>query len=188
MQTPTCNPDVFETQCWAYRTISHPQQLLAESFDYMTIGRFRKYIQWMLEAAARPSICRKEEPGQIMAAFQVINSVILAGEALLQQHQVGEEPQPQNADLSLPKLRLLGRKDKADPYRVFRRFFKYQSASLWKQDLNRALGYALSSAAVDNTMNLLPVYWHITCLVEAAWVVHLRGKAAVQPVAALQSA
>lgn len=188
MQTPTPNPDVFETQCWAYRIISHPQELLAESFDYMTIGRFRKYIRWMLEAAAQPRICRKEEPGQMMAAFQVINSAILTGEALLQQHQAEEEPQPENPDLSLPKLRLLSRKDRADPYRVFRRFFKHQYTSLWKQDLNRALGYALSRSAVDDTMNLLPIYWHVTCLIEAAWVVQERTKVAVKPVAALQSA
>ncbi len=142
MQTPTPNPDVFETQCWAYRIIHQPQELLAECFDYATPGRFRKYIRWMLQAAAEPRICTKEEPGQLMAAFQVINPVMLAAEALLQQHQA-EEPQPENAGLSLPKLRLLGRKDRADPYRVFGRFFKYQSTSLWKQDLNRALGYAL---------------------------------------------
>lgn len=184
MQTPTPNPDVFETQCWAYRIIHQPQELLAECFDYATPGRFRKYIRWTLQAAAEPRICTKEEPGQLMAAFQVINSVMLAAEALLQQHQA-EEPQPENAGLSLPKLHLLGRKDRADPYRVFGRFFKYQSTSLWKQDLNRALGYALSRAAVDDTMNLLPVYWHVTCMMEAAWVVYLRAKAVVRPVAAI---
>lgn len=174
MQTPTPNPDVFETQCWAYRIISHPQELLAESFDYATIGRFRKYIRWMLEAAANPRICKKEEPGQLMAGFQVINSIILAAEALLQQHQAGEEPLPHTHQPLPLKLRLLGRKDKADPYRVFRRFFKYQSTIRWKQDLNRALGYALSRPAIDDTMNLLPLYWHVTCLVEAAWALHAR--------------
>jgi len=188
MQIPIPNPDIFETQCWAYRIIHQPQELLAESFDYATPGRFRKYIQWTLQAAAEPRICTKEEPGQLMAAFLVINSVMLAAEVLLQQHQAGEEPLP-DTDEPLPsKLRLLGRKDKADPYRVFRRFFKCRSTSLWKQDLNRALGYALSRAAVDDTMNLLPVYWHVTYLIEAAWVVHLRANVAVKPAAALQSA
>ncbi|MGN7787719.1 hypothetical protein ACTJIJ_24510 [Niabella sp. 22666] len=188
MQIPTPNPDVFETQCWAYHIISHPQELLTEGFDYATPGRFRKYIQWTLQAAAEPRICTKEEPGQLMAAFQVINSVMLAAEALLQQHQAGEEHLLVSHDPCGAKLRLLGRKDRADPYRVFRRFFKYQSTSLWKQDLNRALGYALSRAAVDDTMNLLPLYWHVTCLIEAAWVVQERAKAAVKPAAALQSA
>lgn len=188
MQIPTPNPDVFETQCWAYRIISHPQELLAEGFDYATPGRFRKYIRWTLQAAGEPHICTKEEPGQLMAAFQVINSVMLAAEVLLQQHQAGEEQLSVSHDPYGAKLRLLGRKDKANPYRVFRRFFKYQSTGLWKQDLNRALGYALSRAAVDDTMNLLPVYWHITCLMEAAWVVQVRAKAAVKPAAAFQRA
>jgi hypothetical protein len=188
MQIPTPNPDVFETQCWAYRIIHQPQELLAESFDYATLGRFRKYIRWTLQAAAAPRICTKEEPGLLMAAFQVINSVMLAAEALLQQHQAGEEQLLVSHDPCGAKLRLLNRKDRADPYRVFRRFFKHQSPGLWKQDLNRALGYALSRSAVDDTMNLLPVYWQVTQLMEAAWVVQLRAKAAVQPVAALQSA
>lgn len=188
MQIPTPKPDVFETQCWACRIISQPQELLAEAFDYATLGRFRKYIRWALQAAAEPRICNKEEPGQLMAAWQVINSVMLASEALLQQQEAGGEPPSNPPDPSPYRLRLLGRKDRADPYRVFRRFFKYQSTGLWKQDLNRALGYALSSAAVDDTMNLLPLYWHITCLMEAAWVVQVRAKAAVQPSAALQRA
>jgi len=123
MQTPVPNPDVFETQCWAYRIIAHPQELLSESFDYATPGRFRKYIRWTLQAAGEPRICIKEEPGLLMAAFQVINSVILAAEALLQQYKTGEEPLP-NSDEPLPlKLRLLGRKDRVNLYRVFRRFF-----------------------------------------------------------------
>lgn len=188
MQTPTPNPDVFETQCWAYRIISHPQELLAESFDYATLGRFRKYIRWTLQAAAQPRICTKEEPGQLMAGFQVINSVMLAAAILLEQHEAGEEPLPNLNDPSLSKLRLLNRRDRVDPYRVFRRFFKHQSPGLWKQDLNRALGYALSRAAVDDTMNLLPVYWHVTCMMEAVWLVQERAKAAVRPAAALQSA
>ncbi len=186
MQIPTPNPDVFETQCWACHIMNHPQELLAEAFDHATPGRLRKYIQWTLQAAGEPRICTKEEPGQLMVAWQVINSVILAAAALLQDYEA-EQP-PHTNDPHRSKLRLLSRKDRADPYRVFRRFFKYQSATLWKQDLNRTLGYALSRAAVDDTMNLLPVYWHLTCLVEAAWVVQVRAKAVAQPVAALQSA
>lgn len=188
MQTPTPNPDVFETQCWAYRIISQPQELLAESFDYATLGRFRKYIRWALQAAAAPRICTKEEPGLLMAGFQVINSVMLAAATLLEQHKAGGEPLPNLNDLSLSKLRLLSRKDRADPYRVFRQFFKYQSAALWKQGLNRALGYALSRSAVDDTVNLLPVYWQVTRLMEAAWVVHVGAAAARPEVAGLQRA
>ncbi|GEM_PF-5660650 len=188
MQIPTPNPDVFETQCWAYRIINQPQQLLAEAFDYATLSRFRKYIQRTLQAAAEPCICRKEEPALLMAAFQVINSVMLASEALLQDHEAGEEQSLHTNDRHRSKLRLLSRKDRADPYRVFRQFFKYQSAALWKQDLNRALGYALSSAAVDDTMNLFPLYWQVTRLMEAAWVAHARAAAVKPEVAGLQRA
>lgn len=182
MQTPQPTHDVFETQCWAYHIISQPQELLAESFNYATIGRFRKYIQWVLLAAAEPCICNKEEPGLLMAGFQVINSVMLATATLLQDHIAGKELPPVAADPSLLKLRLLGAKDRADPYRVFRRFFKYQSTGLWKQDLSRALGYALCRSAEGGTMNLLPLYWHITRLMEAAWLINVRARVAGQPV------
>jgi hypothetical protein len=180
-------PDVFETKCWEYKVINDPYQVFAECFCFGDISSFRKAIRQVLLFATRSKVYN-EEPAALLAKFNAVISVILAA------NKINGDKRSGSLKLTLKKFsdkRLYARpfsicpeweympktltiKEYQDPYRVFRKFFKYQVVEKWREDIVLVLDYALGAYKDSCDLNLLQIYFHLTKLMEAAHIIDVR--------------
>jgi hypothetical protein len=180
-------PDIFETKCWEYQVINDPYQVFAQCFCFADISSFRKAIRQVLLFATRSKVYNGE-PAALLAKFKAIISIILAANKINEDKRVG------SLKLTLKKFadkRLYSRpfstcpeweylpktlttKEYQDPYRAFRKFFKYQDVEKWREDLALVLDYALGAYNDSCDLNLLQMYFHLTKLMEAAHIIDVR--------------
>jgi hypothetical protein len=180
--------DIFETKCWEYRIIKDPYQVFAECFSFADISSFRKAIKQILLFSSISKVYDKEAPAALLAKFKVVISVILAA------HKINQDKKCSPLQLTLEQFadkrlyarphspcpeweylpRMLTTKEYENPYKVFRKFFKYQSVEQWCEDIALVLDYALAGYNETCDLNLLQLYFHLTKLMEAAHIIDVR--------------
>jgi hypothetical protein len=70
--------------------------------------------------------------------------------------------------------RFLSVKEFCNPYKVFRKFFKYQDLHAWVHDLEEIADSALSKNSGELGLEMIPTYSHMVKLTEAAHLINVR--------------
>ncbi len=182
--------DVFATTGWLSRKETNPHQVIAEFFSVFSLGIIRDTIKGILLSAYTGKIYNKRAPCDVLFDIKVLESLILAA------HLMNEEKRKSpikidDSDVLDKKFyygrhinstewdflpRCLSVKEYKNPYLVFKRFFKYQDVPGWKRDLEEIQHTSLSRYENVGEMNveILPVYFQLTKLVEAAHLIDVR--------------
>jgi len=183
--------DYIDTSIWYKEEITDPYQVIAEFFAAADVASHRKDIKDAIKAACSGHSWSKKNPGDLLFHFEKLESVINAAYLINKEKKksplsIGKD------DLFNPNLfcswhadltawdffpRSLSLKEFIDPYLVFKRFFKYLSLPEWKRELHDIVEYSLvetsfSEACID--FDTLPIYFHLTKLVEAAHLIDVR--------------
>src|SRR5665213_3297845 len=188
MKNKNASTDIFETKCWDYQVINDPYQVFATCFSFATISAFRKAIKEVLLFATTSKVYNKKAPAALLAKFKVIMSVMLAA------NQINQAKKSSPLQLTLTEFadkrlyarphatcpeweylpKMLTTKEYRNPYRVFKKFFKYQPVEQWREDIALVLDYALAGYNESCALNLLQLYFHLTRLMEAAHIIDVR--------------
>lgn len=182
--------DVFATTGWLSRKETDPHQVIAEFFSVFSLTGIRQTIKGLLLSAYRKKIYNKRAPCDVLFDMKVLESLIRAAHLLTEKKR--KTPIKVNDSDLLDKKFYCGRhafstewdflprtlsvNEYKNPYLAFKRFFKYQDLPQWKKDLEDILHTSLSRSKEVSEMNveLLPVYFHLTKLVEAAHLIDIR--------------
>jgi hypothetical protein len=70
--------------------------------------------------------------------------------------------------------RFLSVKEFCNPYKVFRKFFKYQPCNEWVHDLEQTVDCALSNNNGELGLEMIAIYTHLVKLIEAAHLINVR--------------
>jgi len=183
--------EYLETSLWYREEITDPYQVIAEFFSHADVASHRKVIKDTINAACSEHICNKKNPGDVIFDFKILESAINA--AYLLNKEKRKSPLSINKDnLFDPNLfcswhagfnewdyfpRVLSLKEYINPYLAFKRFFKFLTLAEWKRELQDLVDYALArtslwEAGID--FDSLPIYLHLTKLVEAAHLIDVR--------------
>ncbi len=179
--------DVFETKCWLYNVISDPYQVFAESFSMAGLAHLRSFIKKILHYAEANEIYRKESPCDALLCMRVIRSLIKAADRLKEKKN---GPIIDSAEDVFNKKyycshyltssqwedfpRFLSLKEFCNPYKVFKKFFKYQDTHAWLHDLQETVDCALSKNIGELGLEMIAIYSHLVKLVEAAHLINVR--------------
>ena len=183
------NKDInpFDTQCWCYDGITDPYQVFAEAFSHTGMAHLRRVIKKILHYAEAEEIYKERSPCDVLQSMRVIRSLIKAAHTLKEKKngpiQVSEGDvfnkkyycshyQPSSAWDDFP--RFLSIREFCNPYRVFKKFFKYQPIDQWVHDLEEAVDCALMRNSGEMDLDMLAVYSHLAKLVEAAHLINVR--------------
>jgi len=179
--------DVFETQCWCYRVVSDPYQVFAEVFSTNDIAHLRGFIKKILHYSEAQKVYAKEPPCDVLLSMKLIRSLIKAAHMLKEKKNgpidVSEHDafnknyycshyQSSNEWEQLP--RFLSMKEFCNPYRVFKKIFKYQSPDEWLHDWEELVDCALSQCSGELNLEMIAVYTHLCKLVEATHLINVR--------------
>lgn len=182
--------DVLATTGWLFRKENDPHQVIAEFFSVFSLGIIRQTIKGLLLSAYQKKIYNKRAPCDVLFDIKVLESLIRAAH-LLNEKKRKSPIKIDDSDLLDKKFyygrdahstqwdflpRTLSANEYKNPYLAFKRFFKYQDLPQWKKDLEGILQASLSRHAevADMNVELLPVYFHLTKLVEAAHLIDVR--------------
>ena len=70
--------------------------------------------------------------------------------------------------------RFLSVKEFCNPYKEFRKFFKYQDLHAWVHDLEEIADCALSKYSGELGLEMIAIYSHLVKLTEAAHLINVR--------------
>ena len=184
-------PEYLASSLWYKEEITDPYQTIAEFFSAADVVSHKKTIKAAISAAWSNRIWRKKNPGDLLYDFKLLESVINA--AYLLNKEKKKSPLRIGSDNAFnPNLycgwhhgltewdyfpRMLTFKEYANPYVVFKRFFKFLSLAEWKRELNDILEYALVNTSFSDIgleFNTLQIIIHLTKLVEAVHLIDVR--------------
>jgi hypothetical protein len=179
--------DVFETKCWLYNIISDPYQVFAEAFSTADMDFLRRFIKKILHYAEAGEMYSQKSPCDVLLFMRVIRSLIKAADNL---KEIKNGPIiVSEADAFNKKYyrshysssgewadfpRFLSVKEFCNPYKVFKKFFKYQDCDAWVHDLEETVDCALSESKGELGLEMLAIYSHLVKLVEAAHLINVR--------------
>jgi hypothetical protein len=179
--------DIFETECWLYHVITDPYQVFAEAFSTAGMHFLRRFIKKILHHAEANDIYREKSPCDVLLFMRVIRSLIKAADSL---KEIKKGPiVVSEADAFNKKYykshyeisdeweefpRFLSVKEFCNPYKVFRKFFKYQDLHAWVHDLEETADCALSKNKGELGLEMIAIYSHLVKLTEAAHLINVR--------------
>jgi hypothetical protein len=179
--------DIFETECWFYKVISDPYQVFAEAFSTAGMDFLRRFIKKILHYAEANEIYREKSPCDVLLFMRVIRSLIKAADSL---KEIKKGPvMVSEADAFNKKYyrshyvssneweefpRFLSVKEFCNPYKEFRKFFKYQDLHAWVHDLEEIADCALSKNSGELGLEMIAIYSHLVKLTEAAHLINVR--------------
>lgn len=171
------NKDRFDTRCWRYRAIANPHEVIAELFSLAAVYHFRSMIGKLLYYAGEDKIFCQRSPADVLLYLKSIRSLIKAAHALRHKKQSPVNDLPDGSGFTegnewLEFPRFLSQKEYRNPYRVFRKFFKYQRMEQWVKDWEELVEAALSRNRGDLDVNAIAAYRLLVKLVEAAHVLN----------------
>ena len=179
--------DIFETEGWLYKTISDPYQVFAEAFSTADMDFLRGFIKKILHYAEANEIFLQKSPCDVLLFMRVIRSLIKAADSLKQIKNgpviVSEEDAFNKKYYCIHNLssgqwadfpRFLSVKEFCNPYKVFKKFFKYQPCDEWIHDLEETVDCALSKNSGELGLEMIAIYSHLAKLVEAAHLINVR--------------
>jgi hypothetical protein len=179
--------DVFETQCWLYDVVTDPCQVFAEAFSTAYLSFFRRFIKKILHYAEANEIYGQKSPCDVLLFMRIIRSLIKAADQLkeikngpitVSEGDVFNKKYYRSHYVSSNELedfpRFLSVKEFCNPYKVFRKFFKYQDADEWVHDLEEIVDAALSKNNGELGLEMISIYSHLVKLTEAAHLINVR--------------
>jgi hypothetical protein len=183
--------EYIESSIWYKEEISDPYQVIAEFFTAADLNSNRKIIKDLLFAANSGKVYNKDSPGDLLFHMKLFESLINAA-YLINQERKKSPLEISNYELFNPNLyrgwdrdstdwdflpHTLSLKEYKNPYGVFKRFFKFMDLPSWKRDLQEILDYALVKDSLFEAgvfIDCLPIYLHLTKLIEAAHLIDVR--------------
>lgn len=161
-------------------------------FSAGDLNYHKECLKKLFEAASSNKIWSKENPGDLLYEFTLLESVINSAHLLVtdKKYRIGPDLQANNFfDPSSCLLtetnwnnfpRLLSFREFSNPYETFKHFFKYVSLTEWKQELqflvdHALVNYSLFEAGIE--MNTLFNYFQLTKLIEAAHIINSSNRA-----------
>jgi hypothetical protein len=179
--------DLFDTQCWLFNLITDPYQVFAEAFCIAGIPHLRSFIKKVLHYAEANEIYRQESPCDVLLCMRVMRSIIKAGDSLkeiksgpivIAEQDAFNKKYYCSDDLSSTKWddfpRFLSLKEFCNPYKVLRKFFKYQKTDEWLHDLEEIVDCALSKNNGELGLEMVTIYSHLVKLAEATHLINVR--------------
>jgi hypothetical protein len=179
--------DLFETECWLYEVNTDPYQVFAEAFSTAGMDFFRRFIRKILHYAEAGEIYSEKSPCDVLLFMRVIRSLIKASDKL---KEIKNGPiMVSEADAFNKKYyrshyvssnewedfpRFLSVKEFCNPYKVFRKFFKYQPCDEWVHELEETVDCALSKNSGELGLEMIAIYSHLVKLIEAAHLINVR--------------
>lgn len=179
--------DVFDTRCWLYDIVTDPYQVFAEVFSTAVIGSFRRFIKKILHYAEVNEIYREKSPCDVLLFMKIIRSLIKASDSL---KEIKKGPITVSEGDAFNKKyyrshyvtsndwedfpHFLSMKEFCNPYKVFRKFFKYQQCDEWIHDLEETVDCALSKNNGELGLEMIAIYSHLVKLTEAAHLINVR--------------
>jgi len=183
--------DYIDTSIWYKNVITDPYQTIAEFFTAADIAYYRKTIKRSINVASSDKFWNITSPGDLLWFFEKLESAINAA-YLINLEKKKSPISVRKEDVFNPNLycnwhgdlaewdffpRSLSLKEYIDPYVAFKKFFKYLTLDEWKEQLHELMEFALgktsfSEGCVD--FDTLPIYFHLTKLVEAAHLIDVR--------------
>jgi hypothetical protein len=179
--------DIFETRCWLYDVITDPYQVFAEAFSTAGMDFLRRFIKKILHYAEANEICWQKSPSNVLFYMRVTRSLIKASNHLkeIKNGPITVSPEDvfdksyyrshyasSNGLIDFP--RFLSVKEFCNPYKVFRKFFKYQQCEEWVHDLEEIADCALSNNNGELGLEMITIYTHLVKLTEAAHLINVR--------------
>jgi len=179
--------DVFETQCWLYDVVTDPYQVFAEALSAAGMDFLRRFIKKILHYAEANEVYCQKSPCDVLFYLRIIRSLIKAanhlkeikkGPITVSEEDVFNKKYYRSHYLSSNELedfpRFLSVKEFCNPYKVFRKFFKYQHADEWVHDLEEIVDSALSKNNGELGLEMITIYSHLVKLTEAAHLINVR--------------
>lgn len=179
--------DRFETQCWCYRIIADPYQVLAQVFSHAEMPHFKKLISKLLYTAEAEKMYTKKSPCDVLLYMKIIRSLMEAAYVLKDKKTSPIDVNPgdifnknyycSNYQIAtewkdLP--RFLSSKEFCNPYKAFRKFFKYKKLTEWLHDWEELVESALSKNAGGLGLEMTEVHHCLIKLVEAGHLINVR--------------
>jgi len=183
--------EYLATSHWYREVITDPYQIIAEFFSADDIASYREHIETLLLAAHSNDIWNKSSPGDLLYYLKLLESVINAA-FLINKHKKHSPLNISERDIFNPNLyfgghggatewgcfpRALSLEEYQDPYLAFRAFFKFMTLDQWKEELTEISECALVNMSLTEggvEIDTLPLYIHLTKLVEAAHLIDVR--------------
>ncbi|ANH83452.1 hypothetical protein A8C56_22940 [Niabella ginsenosidivorans] len=181
MKDPTTT-DPFHTESWSQECTTNPYRVFTLCFEHAgDIDLLRKLLLHLPLFIDQFKPANKIPPYRICCAFMAINSVIDAAYSIYtKKDQIpvkepaafkyffqNDAPPGQRSFASY----FITEEEYVQLYKVLRKFFNYQPREGWKADLHALLYHSLTNRAIGVEMNVFAVWFYITKLLEAAWLV-----------------
>ena len=179
--------DIFETQCWLYNVIDDPYQVFAEAIFNAGLDSLRRFIKKILHYAEVNKMYTEEPPCDVLFCMKIIRSLIKGSDSL---KEIKKGPIVVSEEDAFNKKyyrshyvssseweefpRFLSVKEFCNPYKVFRKFFKYQKCDEWIHDLEETVNSALSNNNGELGLEMIAIYTHLVKLTEAAHLINVR--------------
>ncbi|MGN6196701.1 MAG: hypothetical protein ACTHOB_17305 [Ginsengibacter sp.] len=179
--------DIFDTQCWLYKVINDPYQVFAEAFSTAGLDSYRRFIKKILHYAEANEMYSEEPPCDVLLLMKIIRSLIKASDSL---KEIKKGPVVVHEGDAFNKKyyrshyvssneweefpRFLSVKEFCNPYKVFRKFFRYQPCGEWIHDLEETVDCALSNNNGELGLEMIAIYTHLVKLTEAAHLINVR--------------
>lgn len=179
--------DIFNTQRWFANDITDPYQVIAEFFSHAEVYHFRTVIKKLLFYAESDKIYDGKPPADVYLYMRIIDSLIRAAYSLKDKRK---------GPLKVLKVDVFNKKyycshykfsnewtdfprslsieEFCNPYRVFKKFFKYQDMAKWISDLELITDSALTPAKGCLLLDSLTTYFYLAKLIEAAHLIDVR--------------
>jgi hypothetical protein len=181
------NNDIFETRSWCYSVVKDPYQVMAEAFSLAGLPDIRFFIKKVIHYSGAKKIFPGEPPCDVLLYMRLVKSLIKAANILKEKKNgpidVSEHDafnknyycshyQPSNGWEQFP--RFISLKEFCNPYRVFKKFFKYENADEWLHDWEQMVDAGLSPCSGELNIEMIAVYTHLCKLTEAAHLINIR--------------
>lgn len=179
--------DVFATRCWIYDVITDPYQVFAEAFSTAGVDFLRRFIKKILHYAEANEIYCQKSPCDVLLFMRIIRSLIKAADHLkeikkgpitVSEGDAFNQKYYRSHYLSSNEWeefpRFLSVKEFCNPYKVFRKFFRYQQCEEWVHDLEEIADCALSNNNGELGLEMITIYSHLVKLTEAAHLINVR--------------
>ena len=167
--------------------ITDPYQVFAEAFSTAGMDFLRRFIKKILHYAEANEIYCQKSPCDVLLFMRVIRSLIKAADHL---KEIAKGPITVSEGDAFNKKyyrshyvssneweefpRFLSVKEFCNPYKVFRKFFKYQDLDSWVHDFEETADCALSKNSGELGLEMIAIYSHLVKLTEAAHLINVR--------------
>ena len=174
-------------ECWYRSIVADPYQVFAESFLHSEICHFRSVIKKIFHYAEADKLYKDKSPCDVLLYMKIIRSIIKAAHHLkekkkgpihVSEHHVLNKNYYCNHLKTSTEWsdfpRFLSMKEFCNPYRVFKKFFKYQPLEKWLRDWEEMVESALSKYSGGMEIEIIATYTYLAKLIEAAHLINVR--------------